>query len=171
MCFSITMGRSAIGAEQLLFASSERPSTKEKSSQNHGCTNRFCANKKMLARQSRYVPPCTCGKQIFKKMPRAGPASTPLSPPQFPPEMASRPALWASAGAPVLAIPKPQNRTPPPSKIGSRRTRKPKIREQFSVPFSGPFSGPRTGSVFRIQNSNLARRFHNSLFDFSVSRR
>ena len=67
MCFSITMGRSAIGAEQLLFASSERPSTKEKSSQNHGCANRFCANKKMLARQSRYVPPCTCGNKSSKR--------------------------------------------------------------------------------------------------------
>ena len=31
---------------------------------------------------------------------------------------------------------------PPPSKIGPRRTRKLKIREQFSIPFSGPFSGP-----------------------------
>ena len=51
---------------QLLFASSERPSTKEKSSQNYGCTNRFCANKKMLARQSRYVPPCTCGTNLQK---------------------------------------------------------------------------------------------------------
>ena len=89
-------------------------------------------------------------EQIFKKMPRAGLASTPLSLPQLRPEMASRPALCASAGAPVLAIPRTQNRTPPPSKIGPRRTRKPKIREQFSVPFSGPFSGPENGVVFWI---------------------
>ena len=38
--------------------------------------------------------------------------------------------------------PETYNRTPRPSKIGPHRTRKPKIREQFSVPFSGPFSGP-----------------------------
>ena len=34
---------------------------------NHGCKKKFCANKKMLARQSRYVSPCTCGNKSSKR--------------------------------------------------------------------------------------------------------
>ena len=117
---------------------------------NHGCKKKFCANKKMLARQSRYVSPCTCGNKSSKRChARALPTHQYRRrnflqkwPPVRPPGPRRARPCWPPRG--------PRIGHPPRSKIGPRRTRKLKIREQFSVPFSSPFSGPQNGDVFWI---------------------
>ena len=103
----------------------------------------------MLARQSRYIP-AHVGPNLQKDTSCRSCHHATIAAANCSRIGPSRPGLQASAGAPVLATPRPKNRTPTPSKFGPFKPENQKSVSNFRYHFQVRFLDLKTGLFFWI---------------------